>query len=147
MAASVRFAVALHVLVLLALERRAVTSAYIAGSVNTNPVVVRRILGAVRRAGLVAAHTGPGGGFRLRKPGAQITLADVYRAVEGAPIIAQHDDPNRSCPVGRHVGGVIEVVARRAERAMLGSLAASSLHDVAGRVKRRAAVPRARKAM
>ena len=143
MAASVRFAVALHVLALLAVERHAATSAYIAGSVNTNPVVVRRILGALRRGGFVIAHTGPGGGFALRKAKARITLAEVYRAVEHAPLIALHQDPNRSCPVGRHVGGVIGIVARQAERAMLGSLAAVTLDDVAGRVKRRAAAPRA----
>src|SRR5262245_30203127 len=143
MAASVRFAVALHVLVLLSLERDGATSAYIASSVNTNPVVVRRILGALRRSGLVVARPGPGGGFALRRARGRIKLADVYRAVEGAPVIGRHRDANRACPVGRHVGGVIDTVARRAERAMLSALAALTLEDVADRVKRRAAASRA----
>ncbi|HEV8441638.1 MAG TPA: Rrf2 family transcriptional regulator [Methylomirabilota bacterium] len=138
MAASVRFAVAVHMLVLLALEREGRTSAYIAGSVNTNPVVVRRLLGRLRRAGLVAGHAGPGGGFTLRKRPRQVSLADVYRAVESKPLIALHEGPNPACPVGKNVGSVLAGVSRRAERATLDALGALTLAGVVGRVKTRA---------
>lgn len=138
MAACVRFAVAVHVLVLLALQRGGCTSSFIAGSVNTNPVVVRRILGRLRRAGLVASHTGPGGGFALLKDPRRVTLGEVYRAVEGQPLIALHEGPNPSCPVGRNVGGVLEDVSRRAERAMLESLGGLTLASVVSRVRAKA---------
>jgi Rrf2 family protein len=138
MAESVRFAVAVHVLALLALERRECTSAYIASSVNTHPVVVRRILGRLHRAGFVVGHTGPGGGFALLKDPRAITLAAVHRAVESNTLIALHEGPNPKCPVGKHVGTVLAGVSRRAERAMLDSLASSTLASVVGQVRTRA---------
>jgi len=59
-----RFTVAIHVLCLLAaLHPKPVTSEFIAGSVNTNPVVIRRILAALRRAGLVKSQPGVSGGW------------------------------------------------------------------------------------
>jgi Rrf2 family protein len=142
MAVSVRFAVAVHVLVLLALERAGRTSAFIAGSVNTNPVVVRRILGRLRRAGLVAGRTGAGGGFTLLKAPGRLSLAEVYRAVEGQAVIARHAAPNPACPVGRNIGGVLDRVSRRAERAMLESLAGLTLVSVVSQVKTKAGAAR-----
>jgi Rrf2 family protein len=135
---SVRFAVAVHVLVLLALERDGRTSSFVAGSVNTNPVVVRRILGRLHRAGLVQGHAGPGGGFTLMKDPRRISLADIYRAVESQPLIARHRGPNPACPVGKNVGRVLEGMSRRAERAMLASLAGLTLARVVGGVRARA---------
>jgi len=138
MAESVRFAVAVHVLVLLALERAGRTSSSMAGSVNTNPVVVRRMLGSLRRAGLVRGHGGPGGGFALVKDPRHISLAQIYRAVEGRPLIARHEGPNRACPIGRNMGSVVEAVSLRAERALLESLGRQSLAAVVGQVRTRA---------
>ncbi len=83
MAGSSRFAVAVHALSLLAHHGRALDSPFIAGSVNTNPTVVRRVLGKLARAGLVSTQEGAGGDTTLARAAARITLADVYRAVEG----------------------------------------------------------------
>ena len=83
MAANSRFGVAVHVLALLALsadERR--SSREIADSVATNPVVIRRLLAQLARAGLVESAHGAKGGFRLARPAAKVTLHDVHRAVE-----------------------------------------------------------------
>lgn len=143
---SVRFAVAVHVLVLLALERGGCTSSFIAGSVNTNPVVVRRILGRLRRAGLVVGHTGPGGGFALLKDPRQLSLAEIYRAVEGRPVITCHEGSNPSCPVGKNVGHVLEAVSRRAERAMLESLGGLTVASVVSQVRIKAGAALARAA-
>lgn len=100
-----RFAVASHILTLLAQNpAEAVTSEYIAASVKTNPVVIRRILGMLRSARLVTSKGGNGGGWRLVSAPAAITLRDVYRAVEGEPVIPlHHQEPNQNCPVGRHI--------------------------------------------
>ncbi|HEX8852924.1 MAG TPA: Rrf2 family transcriptional regulator, partial [Pyrinomonadaceae bacterium] len=82
MSANSRFAVAVHALTLLAWAgEEPVKSEYLACSVNTNPVVIRRILCALARAGLVTSQTGASGGSRLARPAAEITLREVYRAV------------------------------------------------------------------
>ena len=83
MTISSRFAVAVHILTLLETGRgEPLTSEYMAGSVNTNPSVVRRILTLLARAGLTRARMGAGGGTVLARPAGEITLRDVYRAVE-----------------------------------------------------------------
>lgn len=110
MAESTRFPVAVHVLTLLAHERgKALTSDYIAGSVNTNPVVIRRMLGLLKKAGLVSSTEGAGGGTTLTRPAGRITLADVFKAVEpdGELFGSPRSDPNPLCPVGRSVQGVV----------------------------------------
>ena len=83
MAANSRFAVAVHALALIAWEPDARhCSREIAASVATNPVVIRRLLAQLARAGIVESTHGSKGGFRLARPAAKVTLHDVYRAVE-----------------------------------------------------------------
>ncbi|MBV8048774.1 MAG: Rrf2 family transcriptional regulator, partial [Paludibacterium sp.] len=105
MATSTRFAVAIHILTHISLRHgQAVRSEDIAHSVNTNPAVVRRILGALAAAGLTQAQLGQGGGALLAKPVAQITLLDIYRAVEEPPTFALHRvPPNPDCYIGRNI--------------------------------------------
>lgn len=109
MAKSSRFAVAVHVLTLLAHEEgKALTSDYIAGSVNTNPVVIRRVLSLLAKAGLVSTAEGAGGGTVLGKAAGKINLADVFQAVEqGEFFVLPPNDPNPLCPVGRCVQTVL----------------------------------------
>jgi Rrf2 family protein len=133
---NVRFAVAVHVLVLLALAEEAQNSATIAESVGTHPVVIRRILGWLQRAGLVTGRSGPRGGFRLaRDPGA-IPLDEVFRAVESDGAAPPAHRPNPRCPVGRHVSRLLDTIGSRAERAFLGALAAETVAGTARRMRR-----------
>src|SRR5947209_16981319 len=99
MVASSRFAVALHVLVALAHgSESGATSEQLATSVSTNPVVVRRILGALVRAGLVSGQGGRSGGYRLARDPSRIRLSDVHRAVEPQGVLALHENPeNKAC--------------------------------------------------
>ena len=60
-----------------------VTSDEIAGVINTNPVIIRRLLAQLRRAGLVSSVRGKTGGYQLERPAADISLLDVFLAVEG----------------------------------------------------------------
>jgi DNA-binding IscR family transcriptional regulator len=123
-------------MVLLALDGQAQSSALLAGSVDTNPVVIRRLLGLLHRAGLVRGRTGPGGGFTLARPASSITLADVFRAVEvGGAAPARHR-PNAACPVGGAVPDELRRIGERAERAFLASLAGETLAGTARRVSR-----------
>lgn len=129
---SSRVAVAVHILAYLAWKRdEPSTSERIAGSVNTNPVVVRRIIGALREAGLVQAQSGAGGGATLVREPAEITLLDVYRAVEdGEELFAVHPDPCSHCGVGSNIRDVLRGVFCRATEAMQGVLAEVTIADV-----------------
>src|SRR6266540_3880605 len=142
MSTSSRFVVAVHILTLLETEGgRPVTSAYVAGSVSTNPGVIRRLLSMLARAGLVTSQLGAGGGALLAKPARQIRLLDVYRAVESSDVFALHlSPPNPQCPVGKHIQPALSSVLQRAERALEGELGdvtvADVVHSVAARARR-----------
>ncbi|OUD08384.1 Rrf2 family transcriptional regulator [Marivivens niveibacter] len=78
-----RLSLALHTLGHMASDPNSMrTSADIADHAGTNPVVVRRVLGKLREAGLLSSEKGHSGGWRLAKPAESITLADVYLALE-----------------------------------------------------------------
>lgn len=129
---SSRVAVAVHVLAYMAWRRdEAASSERIAGSVNTNPVVVRRIVGALRNAGLVTVQPGAGGGAQLaRDPGA-ITLRDVYRALETDELFSLHSQPPcRECSVGANIQEVLQGVFGRAQAAMEEVLGRVTIQDV-----------------
>src|SRR5258708_21178306 len=105
MRTSCRFAMAVQVLVVLAYkEGDRVTSASLASSVNTNPVVIRRLLLVLQEAKLVKTRKGAGFGSRLSCPAARINLAQVYRAVEEEePFVLGRWKPNSACPAGNCV--------------------------------------------
>ncbi|RAP73401.1 Rrf2 family transcriptional regulator [Paenibacillus montanisoli] len=117
---STRFSIAVHILSLIAVSPGDCTGDYIAGSVNTNPVVVRRIMGMLKKAGLVDVRPGVGGAS-LRKRPDEITLLNVYRAVdviEGNQLFRLHEAPNPVCPVGRNIESVLQSELKEAQTAM-----------------------------
>jgi Rrf2 family protein len=135
--ANSRLTVAVHALTWLALAHRRgrerLTSDEVAASINTNPVVVRRSLGDLRRAGLVAVSHGTGAGWRLARPPDSITLLEVYDAVSGSsePVFAlHHREPNLECPVGRGIRPVLASVYTRAVGALRRELSTTSIADV-----------------
>lgn len=134
---SSRVAVAVHVLAYLAWRREeAVTSERIASSVNTNPVVVRRIVGALRNAGIVSVQPGVGGGAQLAREPDRITMLDVYRAVEEKEdLFAMHADPCRNCDIGSNIQEVLQGVFCQAHQAMQAVLADVTIADVGRAVR------------
>ncbi len=140
MARNCRFAVAVHAAVLLALEDgRPCTSDWIAKSVNTNPVVVRRILSALAKAGLVDSSRGSLGGSVLSRPAAEISLLDISRAVDDDPAPALHNQPpNALCPVGRGIQPVLLTVIDRMEAAREAVLAGIPLSQVVAEIREKA---------
>jgi Rrf2 family protein len=137
---SSKLTVAVHILTLLALTPgQAQTSESIAGSVNTNPVVIRRLLGLLREAGYVESQGGVGGGWRLKVPAERITLLDVLRAVEpkGETIALHRSEPNPLCPVGRNIQGALTGVYEEVERRMDEQLARTTIASVLGSVLKR----------
>jgi len=128
---------AVHVLTLLAYkEGDRVTSALLAGSVNTNPVIIRRLLLALQRAKLVETCKGAGAGSRLSRSPRRINLAQVYRAVEQAePFATPSRRPNSACPVGHCIRKALDKVFSSAHSALEQDLARTNLADVIGTVK------------
>jgi Rrf2 family protein len=128
-----RFAVAVHILLLLATEPSGqVTSGRIAESVGTNPVVIRRLAGQLARAGLVRIRRGPGGA-ELARPTDAITLADVWAAMRrpGLPLLPTHRGPQHGGDdLGRSVPALLRGVLDDAERAMEQRLAGVTLQSL-----------------
>jgi Rrf2 family protein len=144
---SSRTAVAIHALTFLARwDDRSRTSAEIADSLASNPVLVRRILGSLREAGLVWSTEGRGGGWSLSRAPREITLYDAYVAVEGGPVLSRlPHSPSAECEVGRNVQALLEVEFRDAERAMeerLGRTTIAHLVRQVLAVERELALPR-----
>ncbi len=129
-----RFAVAVHILLLLATEPGGqATSGRIAESVGTNPVVIRRLAGQLARAGLLRIRRGPGGA-ELARPAEAITLADIWAAMrrQGQPLLPTHPGPKRGEDrIGRLVPALLRGTLDEAERAMQASLASVPLSVLA----------------
>lgn len=139
MAANTRFAVAIHAAGMLAFgDQVPITSESIAKSINTNPVVVRRILGLLTRHGLVEVQMGACGGSRLSRPAQQISLFDIYQAIEDGPLFqVPLLDKDHKCIIGRTVRPVIQEVLQKAENVFFLKLKEISLADVIGLVQSR----------
>jgi len=136
---------AVHVLAVLAYkEGDRVTSARLAASVNTNPVVIRRLLLSLQRARLVETRKGAGSGSRLSRSPGRINLAEVYRAVEALePFASPTRKANSACPVGHCIRKTLNQVFASAENALERDLEKTTLAGVIGTIK--AACPSAAK--
>lgn len=135
MSANSRLTIAAHVLAWMELHQRegseVATSEQIAGSVNTNPVVIRRLLGELRKAGLVSSRRGAGAGWVLACDLSDITLLQVHDAIGSGPLFAMHRaTPNQQCPVGFGIQPAMQDVYGRAEAAVRRELAKVTLADV-----------------
>lgn len=130
---SSRFSVAVHIISILQLYGSPMpTSEYIAGSVNTNPVVIRRILGMLKQAGIVDMKRGTGGAY-LVKNVEDITMLDLYKAVgsvEDGQLFQIHENPNPECPVGANIQEVVNVALLSAQDSMEGVLQKITLADI-----------------
>ena len=123
---------AVHVLAVLAYkEGDPVTSSLLAGSVNTNPVIIRRLLLLLKQARLIETHKGAGAGSRLSRSPQRVNLAEIYRAVEGKESFSSPSrKPNAGCPVGNCIRKTLEKVFASAESALERDLEKTTLADV-----------------
>lgn len=133
MSISSRFSVAIHILSLLDINKaNSNTSEFIASSVNTNPVVIRRIMGMLNRAGLVEVRPGVAGA-RLARNVSDITLLDIYNAVnvvDEDALFGIHESPNPECMVGRNIQAAIVPLFISAQKAMEKVLQDVTLQDI-----------------
>jgi Rrf2 family protein len=129
MAANTRFATGVHALVLLAAEPDALkTSEQIAERLEMNPVVVRRIFSLLGQAGLLESQKGPHGGSKLARSAKQITLGDIYRAVDGGELF--HGARQRGKQPAK-VSAALKRAFARAEEAMREELNRTTLNQIA----------------
>lgn len=142
MAGNSRFAVAVHILTTLGyLERRGVrraSSAQIAQSVNTNPVVIRSLAATLKKVGLIEVKEGKGGGIRLAKSPSRITLDAVYAALDGEGVLNENPNPeHKACVVSCHIKQALKPVLRQIDQAVHLALKKRTLQEIIDEIPRR----------
>ncbi len=131
---SSRFTIAVHVLLCIGAfkDDYKITSDFLASSVNVNPVVIRRLLQQLKKAGLVNVKRGSGGAD-IERPLDQITLLDVYNAVEcveEGKLFHFHEDPNPRCPVGKNIHALLDVRLEEIQEAMEREMRSVSIQNI-----------------
>jgi Rrf2 family protein len=130
-----QFALGVHLLTLIADHPGgAISAETMSESTGANPVHSRRVLGELRRAGLVASRSGPHGGWELTRAPEAISLADVWDVLRGdQPLLGVHDVAP-DCPVGRGIRVALTEVDRRVVAAVRDQLVDQTIGDLTGQV-------------
>jgi transcriptional regulator, badM/rrf2 family len=130
---SSRFTMAIHMFACIdTFTDQKMTSDFMAASIGTNPVIVRKLLQQLKAAGLIEVSRGTGG-VTVTKPLNEITFLDIYKAVECTPdeeLFHFHENPNQACPVGKNIHHVLDDKLAKVQEAMERELAAITLADV-----------------
>lgn len=130
---SSRFTVAIHMFACIdTFSEQKMTSDFMAASIGTNPVIIRKLLQQLKAAGLIEVLRGTGG-VTIKKPLEEISFLDIYRAVECAPdeeLFHFHENPNPNCPVGKNIHQVLDQRLLQVQKAMEEKLAQMNLADV-----------------
>ena len=108
------------------------TSADIAEHAGTNPVVVRRVLGKLREAGLLTSEKGHAGGWRLARAPELITLADVYLALDESLVATGAEEAAPACSVEHVLQRKVASVLEEIEHSLIERLAATTIAEVRG---------------
>lgn len=137
MATNSRFSIAVHVLTMLAkTEDGRLKSDCIAASVNTNPVVIRRLLCSLQEANLVASQCGASGGTLLARAPKKIRLSEIYDAVGSGDVFSLHPNkPNQDCPIGKNIEAVLCGLQKEIDRSIERKLAQYTLQDVIEKIE------------
>lgn len=107
---NLRFATALHIMVLAQLEEsgRWLSSEYIASSIQVNAVVVRKEISSLKAAALLISKEGKGGGIRINNEKERITLADIYQSTKQNELSGKFNTPNPACIVGKNINAKLQ---------------------------------------
>lgn len=129
-----KFTTAVHILTCIDVfgEQMRVTSEFLSGSTGVNAVIIRNVLAQLRNAGIVSTRQGSGGAH-LAKTLDEITLYDIYQAVDCVDeegIFHFHENPNAECPVGRNIHKVMDGRLSKAQKAFENELKATTLAEV-----------------
>ena len=126
-----RFSTVIHILTILAkCPTEWLNSDWIAESININPVIVRKELGALQEQGWVTSRKGKDGGTMLNVNSDQITLADIYRTVKNSEVLGKKNiNPNPKCPVGKNINQKLETLSVETDELVIASLQGKTLKD------------------
>ncbi len=128
-----RLSLALHTLSHMAGDPDHVrTSVDIADHAGTNPVVVRRVLGRLREAGLLISEKGHAGGWRLARSPNLITLADVYLALDESLVATEKDEHSPTCSVEHALHRRVSSVMKEIEQSLIERLSETTISEVRG---------------
>jgi Rrf2 family protein len=140
MAVNTQFSIAVHMMATLGVgcERTGeMTSGELAESVNAAPSFVRRVLSKLSKAGLVQTRTGKSGACTLAKKAKEISLLDIYEAVEAPKAFAIHSYPHqKACRVSCNIKSSMEKVLEKTQKSMEQSLAGHTLADLVNELKK-----------
>jgi Rrf2 family protein len=140
MAKNIQFSIAVHILAGLACgcDKEGVTSGHLAESVNTSASFVRRTLAKLSKAGLVETATGKAGACWLAKKAKEISLLDIYKAVDAPKAFSIHSySEQKTCFVSCHIKTALEKALAKTQKAMESSLAEISLAQIVYEVKKK----------
>lgn len=129
---SSRLTIATHILLCIEIfkDDYKVTSNFLAGSINVNPVIIRNVLGLLSSAGIVEIKAGVGGASLAKSPD-EITLLDIFKAVEKEESLFHfHENPNPQCPVGRNVHNIMDSKLDTIQSAMENELSKITLSQL-----------------
>ena len=131
---SSRFTIAIHIFSCINTFEGAykITSDFLASSIQVNPVIIRKLLGQLKEAGLIEVKRGSGGASLAKEPG-EITLLDVFNAVESlddGKLFHFHENPNPDCPVGKSIHSVLDGRLEQIQRAMEREMQRVTLEDI-----------------
>lgn len=126
-----QFPISLHILTLLCHSKgELLASEYIAGSININPVLVRKEISNLRKHGLIETKEGKNGGSYLTRPADKIVLSEVYKAVKTNSFLGQSkNSPNPDCPIGKQINQHLDGLYNEAENALIANLEGVTLAD------------------
>ncbi|HPW88303.1 MAG TPA: Rrf2 family transcriptional regulator [Kaistella chaponensis] len=126
-----RFATNIHIMTLLAKEpEKFLTSEWIAGSININPVIVRKELIILKKFGLIESRQGKDGGARILKNAVEISITEIYEAVRNSEILGKKNlNPNPKCTVGKDINKNLNVLFSETENVVQQFLMNKKLSD------------------
>ena len=126
-----RFATAIHIMTLLAKSPQEwLTSDWIAGSINVNPVIVRKEISVLREAGLIASRQGKDGGSHLARNAEEISISEIYRAVKNTEVLGKkNQNPNPACNVGKEINVHLDTLFEETDKLVVGFLGNKSLKE------------------
>ncbi|MCQ9639816.1 Rrf2 family transcriptional regulator [Chryseobacterium sp. WG14] len=128
-----RFATAVHIMTLLAKSPQEwLTSEWIAGSINVNPVIVRKEMSVLREAGLIMSRQGKEGGSQLAKNAELISISEVYKAVKNTEVLGKkNQNPNPACSVGKEINVHLNTLFEETDQLVVNFLGDKSLKEFA----------------
>lgn len=130
-----RFATVIHILTLLGQEEGELSSSYIAGSININPVLVRKEISILRDAGFITTREGKQGGSRLAVAPSKIRLSDLYKVVYQEGLFAHSRNlPNQHCTVGKRISTIMDGLNTEAEEALMKRFHSITISDLLDQV-------------